>query len=284
MPVGTNVYEEEWDVLLVLDACRVDTLHEVASEYDFIGEVETRWSVGSQSDEWMANTFTREYQSKIEQTRYLSGNGHASQLFERGILPPKNNTTPIDLSQWNIVDIGTFDEIEMIWRHYRDERYRVTLPGVMTDHAIRTAREENPERMIVHYMQPHLPYIGRAIAENRSPTDLEMEGYERLETGDASREEVYGLYKETLRFVLDSVEVLLENIDAQNVVITADHGEAFGEFGAYGHPEGFPHPVVKRVPWVRTSATDTKSREPEIETNRTDEVDVEEHLRDLGYK
>lgn len=32
-------------------------------------------------------------------------------------------------------------------------------------------------------------------------------------------------------------------------VITADHGEAFGEGGNYGHPEKSIHPVLVEVPW-----------------------------------
>jgi len=41
MPVGTNIYERDWDALVVLDACRVDILREVADEYEFIDEVDS---------------------------------------------------------------------------------------------------------------------------------------------------------------------------------------------------------------------------------------------------
>lgn len=37
-------------------------------------------------------------------------------------------------------------------------------------------------------------------------------------------------------------------VDDVRVVITADHGEAFGGWGAYGHPMGMMHPAVRRVP------------------------------------
>jgi len=283
IPLGTNVYERDWDVLIILDACRIDTLRQVADEYDFIEDVDTMWSVGSQSDEWMANTFTTERQDEISQTHYVTGNGHVGQLFERGILPPKNNTTPIDFSQWDLVELSDFDAVDMVWKNHHDETYRVALPKAITDHAIQAGRESNPDRLMIHYMQPHLPYIGRAFPEERPPTDLEMEGYGQLEAGNANQGEVYDLYRETLRLVLDDIKELLENIDAENVVITADHGEAFGEFGAYGHPEGFPHPIVKKVPWVVTSANDIGTRDPDL-TPDQEEVDLEEHLRDLGYR
>lgn len=283
-PIGTNVYERDWDVLLILDACRVDTLREVSDEYAFLEDIDTMWSVGSQSDEWMANTFIEGYREEIGRTQYLSGNGHTGQLFERGSLPPKNNTTPVDLSRWDLVDLSAFDSVEMVWKNYHDDTYNVALPSVMTDHAIDAGRKDDPDRLMVHYMQPHLPYLGRAMREERPLTDLEREGYEQLETGDADREKVYELYKETLRVALDEIEVLLENIDANRVAITSDHGEAFGEGGAYGHPEGFPHPIVKKVPWVETSASDEGTREPDLKRDTAERVKLEQHLRDLGYK
>lgn len=284
VPLGTNVYEREWDLLVILDACRTDTLKEVAHEYDFIENVDTIWSVGSQSDEWMANTFKNSYRSEINRTHYITANGHATQLFEREILPPKNNTTPIDLSSWELVDLEDFGQVDFIWKHNHDEKYNIVLPEVMTDYVIDAGRHSNSDMLIAHYMQPHLPYIGQALRENREATELEMKGYECLEDGSAEKDEVYELYRDTLRLVLDEVEELLQNIDADNVVITSDHGEAFGEFKAYGHPEGFPHPIIKRVPWVQTSATDKRTREPDLEGESNKKIDIDQHLRDLGYR
>ena len=57
LPYGTNVFEREWDVLVVLDACRADLLAAVASEIPFLDDVETVRSVGSSSSEWLENTF-----------------------------------------------------------------------------------------------------------------------------------------------------------------------------------------------------------------------------------
>jgi len=114
---------------------------------------------------------------------------------------------------------------------------------------------------------------------------VERHGYRLLEQRIATRDEVYDAYKQTLRWVLDDVEELLQNIDVEKVVITSDHGEAFVEWKAYGHPEGFLHPVVRKVPWVETTAKDNHTREPNIEIKYNSvETDVEEHLRELGYR
>lgn len=51
---GTNVFERDWDLLVVLDTCRVDTLRHVSDEYDFLDDVGAMWSVGSSIREWVA--------------------------------------------------------------------------------------------------------------------------------------------------------------------------------------------------------------------------------------
>jgi len=33
LPLGTNIYDRSWDVVVVLDACRVDVLRAVADDY-----------------------------------------------------------------------------------------------------------------------------------------------------------------------------------------------------------------------------------------------------------
>lgn len=233
----------------------------------------------------MVNTFTNSRRAEIRNTAYISGNGFSGSVLTNGSRPPVNNVTPLDLSSWSVVDEDTFNSHVEVWKMNHDEVYRTVFPQSMTDYTIETGRNGDANRIITHYTQPHLPYVGTAYREGRNPTEVEDRGYELLEEGKSSHEEVYDAYKETLRWVLDDVEELLKNIDAEKVVITSDHGEAFGEWKAYGHPEGFPHPVVRKVPWVETTAKDKHTREPDIEIESDSvETDVAEHLRDLGYR
>jgi hypothetical protein len=82
------------------------------------------------------------------------------------------------------------------------------------------------------------------------------------------------------------VGVLLENLEAEKVVITADHGEAFGERNFYRHPVACPLSCVREVPWVETTATNTGSVEPTApDPERVDTASsVEERLEQLGYR
>jgi glucan phosphoethanolaminetransferase (alkaline phosphatase superfamily) len=87
--------------------------------------------------------------------------------------------------------------------------------------------------------------------------------------------------------VLDDVEILLDNINAETIIISADHGEAFGEYGILGHKIGSLHPRVRRVPWVVTSAEDTHSYTPTVDRSEASAMSREEldqQLEALGYK
>jgi len=86
-----------------------------------------------------------------------------------------------------------------------------------------------------------------------------------------------------LQWVLDDVKLLLENIDAKRVVISADHGEAFGEFGVYRHHAGSLHPKIRWVPWVETTANDNGTYEPGFDSDKADTRSVDEALKALGY-
>lgn len=282
LSVGTHIYDENWDLLIVLDACRVDVLDSVASEYDFIENVGAKWSVGSHSHEWLAQTFSEDYTDEIAETAYISGNGHTHETFISKDYPP-DETVPFCWPNWRTVDTEDFGQLDMLWETAHKDKLGVP-PRAITDRTVEVARESKHDRLIAHYMQPHIPYTAGALAEDRPPTEIESNGWKSLEAGDADHDEVWQLYENNLRLVLDEVELLLENVDAENVVVTADHGNAFGEYSVYGHPEGMLLPCVKRVPWVVSSAVDTGEFTPSGEyLDDIEKTDIEDHLHDLGY-
>ena len=283
-PLGTNVLDKEWDLLIVLDACRVDALTEVASEFEFVSEVGSIWSVGSSSHEWLCNTFTEEYADEIAETGYISTNPHTPKTFEHGKRPPQEYSVPFMWADWNVVDRSDFKFLRQLHEHSYEEYADTYPPEMVTDHAIQVGREQDFERMIVHYFQPHRPYIGAAFPEGRAVTKVEDRPWAAIREGRASRADVWELYLENLRFVLESVERLLKNTDAETVAITADHGELFGKLGIYGHPEGLLYPHLRRVPWAVTTASDEWSSTPTLRAkDQPSEAEVRNRLENLGY-
>ncbi|GAB6862241.1 sulfatase-like hydrolase/transferase [Haloplanus litoreus] len=264
---GEPIFAHDWDVLIVLDACRPDLLAEVAESYDFLPRrPETVRSTGSSSWIWMERNFTTDWANEMRETAYVTGNPYSS----------------------DYVDPSAFALVDEVWNYAWDDDHGTVPARPITDRTIDTARTHDPERLLVHYMQPHFPSVPDPIG---SAIDIDTFGeqwesiWDDLEAERISEERVWESYRTNLEYVLDDVALLLENVDAETVVITADHGNALGECGFYGHPPLNPHPSVRRVPWVETSARDTMGYEPSQEANRVDpsDGDVQSHLRDLGY-
>lgn len=260
------VFEDDWDILVVLDACRYDVMCEVASEYEYLPEeVSYRYSVGSHSETWMEKTFTFEYRNELQETAYITGNPN----------------TDSSLQHENLLSI---DEV---WKTGYDAELGTTPARPITDRAISTHRSLAPERMIVHYMQPHFPSIpdplGFGNPKGATNPDEHTWIWQHDKPDEISLAEIWHSYRENLRYILNELSLLLENVDADTVVITADHGNAYGEWGTWGHPQ-LSIPVLRKVPWVKTSAADEQTHEPEIDSIQEEPRAVEDQLRALGYQ
>jgi len=268
---GTPIYEHDWDVFVVLDACRADLMAEVTDEYEFV-DTQTTYSPASSSGEWIQKNFVHGgYDEEMRRTDYVTANPYSDRHLD-----PE--------------DCALLDEV---WRYAFDEEIRTIPAESVTDRAIAAHRERDPEYMVVHYMQPHHPFVNdpldRGLPLNRFGETPWDDVWDKLRKGHVDRDEVWRGYKNNLRYVLDHVETLVESIDADRVLISADHGNLLGEFGLYAHPTRVPIPALKRVPLCATSATDTGEYEPadvrEGETRRDSEsITVEEKLQNLGYK
>jgi len=264
---GKNIFEKEWDVLLVLDACRLDLMQEVVADRSLGWTVNELESVDTMTGYWMEKTFTPEYKNEMAETVYICGNPHSASLLSEA-------------------DFRVLDEI---WKHNWDEATGTVLAEDATDRAIAMRRKYPDKRLLVHYMQPHNPFISD-LDLNTKPKGkddvLEHEGldpWHRLEQGDVGETRVWNAYRKNLEYVIDEIEELVKNIEAEKLVITSDHGNAKGEWGLYGHPHGMPFQCLRTVPWIELTTTDQGERNPEIEMNENSKIDVEERLESLGY-
>lgn len=280
---GINVYARDWDVLVILDTARVDTMREVAPNFDFIGTVNSTRSIGSTSSEWIAKTFVSKYQNEIEETILVSANPHVQHTLYDGQFPEHDKDAYLSYTAWETVTADQFALIDQPWKYATKNQYDHVLPRDMTERAVSLYREHEPERMIVHYMHPHRPHMAQAYKENRELTDAERDPFTHLKNG-GDRERIFSNHVADLRFVLErGVKPLLRNIDADTVAITADHGDGFGKNWCYAHIAGDPRKQVRRVPWVETEATDHDELEPTLTPPEDVEDETEDRLEALGY-
>lgn len=266
-PEGVNFFSEDWDVLLILDACRVDLMESVCNQYDFLSTVESRNSNATYSLGWLENTFPPLDEQMLETTGYVTANPFADDLPEA------------------VVD--TLGLYEPLHQYAWDNDQNTVWAEPVTDHAISAWRDNDLERLVVHYMQPHYPFRGEEWSRAQSIEEwgefnFEDEVWTLLRDRKIKRGEVWEAYRRNLEYVLESVSLFLSAVNAETVAITADHGNALGERGIYGHPPGVPLRCVQEVPWVTTDAERTTDYEPE-EHYTNDTLSRQEKLAHLGY-
>lgn len=260
-----TIWDEEWDLLVLLDSCRPEWLRDVSRNYDWIDDVETVRSVGSHSAEWTEKTFTDEHRDEIEDTIYVTGN-------------PYSENAP---TSW-------FVDFENVNERRWEVDSAVPPAHVVTDCAVKAAREREWNRCIVHYMQPHKPIF--ETGESRGDVRLDerwqpnSEFWRQYIDGDTPKAELEEAFVSNLEYALEEVELLLENVDAPSAVVTSDHGQALGEQFLWSHRRGVNHPAMRRVPWVECTAADSGSLEPDThQQGAYEEAQRQEQLKQLGY-
>lgn len=258
---GKNVFSAEWDALIVLDGCRYDLFTDVVGNSGIVESLDSRLSVAGGSLSWMHRTFEADHD--LSNVGYVTANPFTEQAVNGG-------------------RFGAFDEV---WRHSWDDNLGTVRAAAVTDAAIETFRGEDVTQAIVHYMQPHHPFVPNPIAAGINPddpVDHDTTVWEKLRDGEIDRVEAMDGYRANLRYVMDEVKRLVRNLDAPRTVITADHGNALGEWRVYGHGD-YPIPQLRRVPWALATATDERTAEPEVNRRAVD-TDISQQLHDLGYQ
>lgn len=270
-----NLLEEEWDAAIILDACRYDSFRSVYKEYLEGGELEKR--IGATcTTHWLRSVFE---EGAYRDIVYVSGNPWVNSL-----------------TAWDGFKPGEkFKEIRDVWEEAWDEQLETVPPSPVTDAAMEARREHPNDRLIIHYLQPHYPYLSNTIpgeikmyfdgvdgrdreSKNyilsslsrhvnqsfekilgrssfwklREYFGIKMKSVEEYLWRTYSVQELRDLYEKNLRRVLSEVKKLLDNLEGQ-LVVTSDHGEAFGEQGDFFHPCGTKNPAVRQIPYWRST-------------------------------
>jgi len=261
---GRHIFDHSWDVLIILDACRYDMYNKI------VGRGNPVLSAASTSTEWMEETFSGSYEETLANTAYISANPFSNQLDE---------------SRFGLVD--------HVWSDHWDTDLGTIPPEPVSDHGIAVARSGEYDRVILHYMQPHFPFIGSEQFGRLGRSTFGLEGqddgqnvWRMVERGEIDADRAIDAYYDNLRYAYKSVETVLENVDGQ-VVITADHANALGEWNLWGHRAYVPFKAVREVPWDVRECIDSETYESTVsEEELTDDEDregVAERLRSLGY-
>lgn len=255
------ILKGDWDVLIILDACRFDAFQKIYDDY-LSGKLSMVKSSGSETREWLRNTFGGK---KLDATYYsanpyINSGGHGevgdvSSCFSKVV--------DLHLDEW-------------------DDGQGTVLPEVFP----RVYEGENPA--ILHYIQPHEPYLSIkeseglqwdgvpggtegfwfGIRKKITPIlkgilgETRLRGLAKLIYGGGrpvNRIEkhanergvisVVDAYLYNLERAIKSVKEIITMADGK-IVVSADHGEFLGEELRYGHPPNDNSKILRNVPWL----------------------------------
>jgi len=228
-----KILSEEWRYLIILDACRFDYFE----KYNFVkGKLEKRFSLASCTDYWLKENFKGKHFDII----YISANGFVGMkdYLNKGFDGSKH-----------------FFWVDEVWKYEPFEGFKFLLPESLNKAVFRNLKRYPTKRFIIHYDQPHGPFIGKPTILPPEPQGQGKEDlwiYDQVKSGEIPLSLLRRAYLGNLIKVLrDGVCVILPDLlNKGRVVITSDHGELLGEYGKFGHPADVDVPELRVVPWL----------------------------------
>jgi hypothetical protein len=266
-----DIMAENWDNLIILDACRYDMLVEHAPpDWD----VQSRRSPGSDSSEFIEKSF---HGRELHDTVYVTANPHALDIPD-----------------------GTFHTVVYLLEDYWDAENQTVMPETMVEQTLTAHQQYSNKRLISHWMQPHFPFIGElgqtlgtsgiGQKSNTSENDAPHPWVALMESRDIETESVIEAYNENLQEAMGSLQILLDKLPGKTIV-TSDHGNLIGEWTwplplrTFGHPAKLHKSELVTVPWVEFDSEtrrDVQPDPPQATADVNDEI-VLDRLESLGY-
>ena len=268
---GVNVLGHDWDHLIVLDACRCDIFERVYRRF-FSSVTMFKCIVSSASStmEFLRKNLDSNIGEKLRDTVFVNSN------------PIVDHVLGTRLKK-------LFYKYIPVWRNHWDSKIGTVRPEDTYRVALKTYLRNPDKRMIVWFLQPHYPFIDRrfghinalgrefmnkALLYNAPTSNLLVlvkiaksllrKGYLCAGIPDKVCEYVHRTPSEAIKaYIANLLSVLyyvkkLTEVLPGKIVITSDHGEAFGEplnklalsLRVYGHPSRIRVPSLTLVPYL----------------------------------
>lgn len=223
-----TIFNEVWDYLIVLDACRYDFFKGIN---EIPGKLDKIISAGTHTSEWSINNFKG---GIFKDIIYISATPQVSNLKLKE----------------RIGDSKPFFLLDNVWDWGWNEELGTVHPKKVNEATLKLKLKYPEKKFIIHYVQPHSPFIGNPkLGKGMNKDNPNFRWEKEVIRGSTSIEEVKEAYAGNLELVLKYVDKLIKRLDGK-VVVTSDHGEAFGEFGVYSHlPKMYVWSLME-VPWL----------------------------------
>jgi len=135
-----DTLKTDWKYLIILDACRYDYFEKNHSRF-IQGKLERRRSPATYTQEWLQKTFPNYYPDII----------YISPIFFC------NSIKSLQKNGFNGRE--HFYKISDAWEHGWDEEYGTVPPWYIYRNAILNAMAYPNKKIVIHFFQPHAPYL-----------------------------------------------------------------------------------------------------------------------------
>ena len=248
-----RIREVDWDVLLVLDACRYDTFTDIVTV-----STEPIRSHASATPQWLR---TMHKAGRFDGVSVVTANPQ----YEKVDVPFNGaRTRYVFESEWH-------DELGTV------------LPTPVLDE-VDAALEEHGAPVLGHLVQPHWPYVQRfgdqwvPAMNARGIGVVGRSAQVAMSKGRFDPRTALRAYRACLRSVWEVIAPRIGDLVGRGytVALTADHGEVFGRSGdwwLYEHPSRVHVCSLTEVPWLTVEPADKGGVDAETEAK----------LNALGY-
>jgi hypothetical protein len=262
--------------LIVLDALR----------YDYAREILPMYLNGTLTCAWSAAHDTFQYGNRCWGDRVYDEVTYVS-----GAVPLNSEETEFDNEHFNRLygDFVPRDNLPGLidaWKDCWDTSLGTVPADALTDYA---RDYQDADQLVVHYFQPHAPYIGReGLLGHTDSTDAEPNTgepvdkplWDSIKEGETTVNRLQAAYRANVHVAAREAARFIQSLDDRRVVVMADHGELLADYGtdAVSHPR-VPYPEIRRVPWFEVDSITTGPQTRE----RGGSDSVADRLEALGY-
>jgi len=222
------IEEENWNNLIVFDACRYDYFEKIYPDY-LEGDLKKCWNRGiSYTFDWFQEIFDGKYDAVL----YSAAPFAIRENFaERG-------WTYTD----HFVDVVGHQDIDF-------DHEKGTSPPKLINEAVR--RHAWDGRRVIRYLQPHPPFIDTPLEELTKGEGKPQRVERALVKGEITEQDLRDAYEKNVRIAFEGAADLIPNLDG-NIVITSDHGTALNENSYLFHARSYPElECLNHLPWFK---------------------------------
>lgn len=273
-----NFLEEDWDHAIIFDSARFDVFEKVYEDY-FDGSLEKRKSKGSATPEWAHKVLEGRHNINWYSANPFI-NGKRKPLSEASTanydtVPSRHIAQIIDLwdEAWDEKDgtVKPADVNEQFFKKRSNLADRRNVIHYMQPHVpflgrgkgrlngqiqktFSSVKKKGLASDLAEGLIDSVPSVVQKVENTETGmklglySSLDVSSLVKVIAGD-SREKLMQYHEDSMRKAMEKASKLAEELDG-DVVVTSDHGDAFGEQGVWGHHvETHIEPLVE-VPWL----------------------------------